>query len=240
MSLCFRSGFEIVKKKFALALTLFVCVTAARLVCADDIAGLWIYESFDRPAHGVKPLVGLFLFHEGRFVHQAMHGSDPMEEQLTDAHIGKYQFKSKDLARFDVDTGIVVTPAGETLLSARSNTSHDVGYKRSGENLFLSFANGATEKLVRVPTNKVELIELERGMLALTDRHFILVTEPEGGWLAGSGRYQRTGHDIRFEAMRWFEVRDGKADYAADETFEATFDGKVLTLTDGHSFQVSR
>ena len=65
-------------------------------------------------------------------------------------------------------------------------------------------------------------------MLALTEQHFVLVTETEGGWLAGSGRYKRKEHDIRLEAMRWFEVRDGKADYAADETFEATFDGKMF------------
>ena len=226
------------KTKFALAL--FVCFAAARLVSADDVAGLWIYESFDRPVHGVMPLVGLFLFNDGRFVHQAMHGGEPMEEQLTDAHIGRYQFRSQDIVQFDVDTGIVVTPAGESLLAARSNTSHDVGYERSGENLFLSFANGATEKLVKVPTSKVELIDLDRGMLALTDRHFILVTDPEGGWLAASGRYQRNGHDIRLEAMRWFEVRDGKADYAADETFDATFDGKMLKLAGGPGFQVSR
>ena len=225
--------------KFALALALFFCTAAPRPVSADDIAGLWIYESFDRPVHGVKPLVGLFLFNDGRFVHQAMHGSEPMEEQLTDAHIGRYRFKSGDTVQFDVDTGIVVTPAGESLLSARSNTSHDVGYKVSEENLFLSFANGATEKLVKVPNTKVELIDLDRGTLALTDRHFIVVTEPEGGWLAGSGRYKRKGHDIRFEAMRWFEVRDGKADYAADETFEATFDGSKLKLPGGLSFRVS-
>ena len=226
--------------KFALALALFFCTAAPRPVSADDIAGLWIYESFDRPVHGVQPLVGLFLFNDGRFVHQAMHGGEPMEEQLTDAHIGRYRFKSGDTVQFDVDTGIVVTPAGELLLSARSNTSHDVGYKVSEENLFLSFANGATEKLVKVPNSKVELIDLERGTLALTDRHFILVTEPEGGWLAGSGLYEMRGHNIRFKAMRWFEVRDGKADYAADETFEATFDGKMLKLTDGPSFHVSR
>ena len=228
------------KTKFALALTLFLCFAAVRLACADEIAGLWTYESFDRPMHGVKPLVGLFLFHEGRFVHQAMHGSEPMEEQLTDAHIGSYQFKSNDIVQFDVDTGIVVTPVGESLLAARSNTSHDVGYKRSGENLFLSFANGATEKLVKVPTSKADLIELDHGMLALTDQHFILVTEPEGGWLAGSGRYKRNDHALRLEAMRWFEVRNGKADYAAGETFEATFDGKMLKLTDGPGFRISR
>ena len=228
------------KTKFALFLTLIVCFTSARLACADEIAGLWIYESFDRPVQGVQPLVGLFLFKEGRFVHQAMHGSEPMEEQLADAHIGRYRFKPDGIVQFDVDTGIVVTPAGESLLAARSHTSHDVGYKVSGENLFLSFANGATEKLVKVPNNMVDLIDLERGTLALTDRHFILVTEPEGGWLAGSGNYKRKGHDIRFEAMRWFEVRDGKADYAADETFEATLDGKMLKLGDGHSFHVSR
>ena len=210
-----------------------------RPASADDIAGLWIYESFDRPAYGVKPLVGLFLFNEGRFVHQAMHGSEPMEEQLTDAHIGRYRFKSGDTVQFDVDTGIVVTPAGESLLSARSNTSHDVGYEVSEENLFLSFANGATEKLVKVPTGKVELIDLERGTLALTDRHFILVTEPEGGWLAGSGLYKRKGHNIRFEVMRWFEVGDGKADYAANENVEATFDGSRLKLPGGLSFRVS-
>ncbi len=227
------------KTKFALALALFVCTAAPRPASADDIAGLWIYESFDRPAYGVQPLVGLFLFNEGRFVHQAMHGSEPMEEQLTDAHIGRYRFKSGDTVQFDVDTGIVVTPAGESLLSARSNTSHDVGYKVSEEKLFLSFANGATEKLVKVPNTGVELIDLERGTLALTDRHFILVTEPEGGWLAGSGRYERKGHNIRFETMRWFEVGDGKADYAAGETFEATFDGSKLKLPGGLSFRVS-
>ena len=228
------------KMKFALVLTLFVCFTSARLACADEIAGLWIYESFDRPAYGVQPLVGLFLFNEGRFVHQAMHGSEPMEEQLTDAHIGRYRFKSNDIVQFDVDTGIVVTPAGESLLSARSNTSHDVNYKVSGANLFLSFANGATEKLVKVPNTKVELIDLERGTLALTDRHFILVTEPEGGWLAGSGRYERTGADIRFEVLRWFEVSDGQAYYAAGETFKATFDGNMLKLPGGLGFRVSR
>ena len=228
------------KTKFALFLTLLVCFTSARLACADEITGLWIYESFDRPVHGVQPLVGLFLFKEGRFVHQAMHGSEPMEEQLADAHIGRYRFKPDGIVQFDVDTGIVVTPAGESLLAARSHTSHDVGYKVSGENLFLSFANGATEKLVKVPDNMVDLIDLDRGTLALTDRHFILVTEPEGGWLAGSGRYNRMDHDLRLEAMRWFEVRDGKADYAADETFEATFDGKMLKLGDGHSFHISR
>ena len=190
--------------------------------------------------HGVKPLVGLFLFKEGRFVHQAMHGSEPMEEQLADAHIGRYRFKPEDIVQFDVDTGIVVTPAGESLLSARSNTSHDVGYRRSGDHLFISFANGATEKLVKVPNNKVDLIDLDLGTLALTDRHFILVTEPGGGWLAGSGRYEREEHDIRLEAMRWFEVRGGKAYYAADQTFEATFDGNMLKLRDGPGFQVSR
>ena len=107
-------------------------------------------------------------------------------------------------------------------------------------NLFISFANGATEKLVKVPGNKADLIDLDRGTLALTGRHFILVTEPEGGWLAGSGQYKREEHDIKFEAMRWFEVRGGKARYAADMTFEATFDGKMLKLRDGPGFRVSR
>ena len=100
--------------KFALTLAVLMCLTATRPASADEIAGLWMYESFDRPAYGVQPLVGLFLFNEGRFVHQAMHGSEPMEEQLTDAHIGRYRFKSGDIVQFDVDTGIVVTPAGES------------------------------------------------------------------------------------------------------------------------------
>ena len=204
----------------------------------DDIAGLWIYESLDRPQHGVQPLVGLFLFHDGWFIHQAMHGSEPMEQQLTDAHIGKYRIKSDSVVEFDVQTGIVVTPAGDTLLAARSNTSHDVNYEVPGDNLFLSFANGATEKLVKVPTTKTKLISLDRGMLALTDEHFVLVTEPEGGWLAGSGRYEKNGSSLRLEVMRWFEVREGKAHYAADKTLEATFDGETLRLPEGRSFRV--
>ena len=140
------------KTKFALVLTLFVCFTSARLACADEIAGLWIYESFDRPVYGVQPLVGLFLFNEGRFVHQAMHGSEPMEEQLADAHIGRYRFKSDDIVQFDVDTGIVVTPAGESLLSARSNTSHDVGYKVSGETSISASPTGLPKSCSKSPT----------------------------------------------------------------------------------------
>jgi len=169
-----------------------------------------------------------------------MHGSEPMDRQLTDAHIGKYQLKSGGVVQFDVETGIVVTPAGETLLAGRSNTSHEVSYKRSGENLFLSFANGASEKLVKVPTTKTELITLDRGMLALTDEHFVLVTNPDDGWLAGSGRYQRTGNALRLKALRWFRVQGDEAHYAKDETFEATFDGKTLQLSDGPSFQVTK
>ncbi len=134
----------------------------------------------------------------------------------------------------------MVTPAEDTLLAGRSNTSHEVGYKRSGENLFLSFANGASEKLVKVPTTKTKLIALDRGMLALTDEHFVLVTAPEGGWLAGSGRYEREGNALRLNALRWFRIKGDEAHYAADETFEAAFDGETLRLPDGHSFHVAK
>ena len=229
------------KPKIALFLSVsLLALPLTSMAFGDDIAGLWSYESFDRPKHGVKPLVGLFLFHDGWFVHQAMHGSEPMELQLTDAHIGKYQLKSGGVVKFDVETGIVVTPAEDTLLAGRSNTSHEVGYKRSGQNLFLSFANGASEELVKIPTTKTNLIALDRGMLALTDEHFVLVTNPDDGWLAGSGRYEREGNALRLKALRWFKVQGDKAHYAADETFEATFDGETLRLPDGSSFHVAK
>ena len=236
------------KTKSALALTCWLLLPPlASMAPTDEIAGLWSYESFrhlwsserfEGPDHGDKPLVGLFLFHDGWFIHQAMHGSEPMERQLTDAHIGRYQVKSGGVVHFDVETGIVVTPAADTLLAGRSNTSHEVSYKRGDKYLFLSFANGATEKLVRVPTTKTKLIALDRGMLALTDEHFVLVTNPDEGWLAGSGRYQREGDALRLEAMRWFSVQGDKAHYAADETFQATFDGRALQLPEGQSFRV--
>ena len=242
------------KTKSVLALTCWLLLPPlASMASGDDFAGLWSYESLDRPTHGVKPLVGLFLFHDGRFIHQAMHGSEPMDRQLTDAHIGKYQLKSGGVVQFVVETGIVVTPVGETLLAGRSNTSHRVNYKRSGENLFISFANGATEKLVKVPTTKTELINLDSGMLALTDEHFVLVTNSDDHatrprlnhlcppiWLAGSGRYQRTGNALRLKALRWFSVQGDETHYAKDETFEATFDGETLQLSDGPSFQVTK
>jgi hypothetical protein len=163
-----------------------------------------------------------------------------MERQLTDAHIGKYQLKSGGVMQFDVETGIVVTPAGDTLLAGRSDTSHEVRYKRSGENLVLSFTNGTSEKLVKVPTAKTELITLNRGMLALTDEHFVLVTRPDGGWLAGSGRYQRKQKTLELNAMRWFRVQGDEAHYAKDETFEATFDGATLSLSGGPQFRVKK
>ena len=58
------------------------------------------------------------------------------------------------------------------------------------------------------------------------------------GWLAGSGTYERQEEAVRFHCFSWVTVQDGKASYARDQLFEATFDGARLAFGSGHTFQL--
>ena len=205
----------------------------------DNVQGLWSYQSVTTAEQTEEPLAGLFLFHDGKFVHQAMRDGEPMESQLADAHVGTYRLNGVDL-RFDVEIGILVTPGQSPLLSERSNTTHQVSVRRSGDQLVLTFANGNAERLTRIPTSATNLVRLNRGMLALTDEHFLLVAAPEGGWLAGSGTFQRHGNNLRLDALRWFTVQGEEVFYARDQSFEATFDGQTLSLSEGPRFRVTK
>ncbi len=205
----------------------------------DNVQGLWSYESVTTAGQSEEALAGFFLFHDGKFVHQAMRDGEPMENQLADAHVGTYELNGGVL-RFDVEIGILVTPEQSPVLSGRSNTTHQVSVRRSGDELVLTFANGNAEKLTRIPTKATTLVRLDRGMLALTDEHFLLVTTPEGGWLAGSGTFQRHGNDLRLDALRWFAVQGEEVFYARDHIFEATFDGQTLSFSQGPRFRVTK
>ncbi len=88
----------------------------------DNVQGLWSYQSVTTAEQTEGALAGLFLFHDGKFVHQAMRDGEPMENQLADTHVGTYQLKGVAL-RFDVEIGILVTPGQSPLLSGRSNTT---------------------------------------------------------------------------------------------------------------------
>jgi len=226
------------KGKLPRTLALLLAIFAGPAV-GDDLSGLWSYRMLLKPDQAAEPLYGLFLFHEGRFLHQAMHGGEPLDQQLTDAHIGRYRTESEGRLRLDVETGIVVTPAGETLLAGRSDTSHQVTYRIAGDELELGYANGSRETLGRLPAGDVEWISLDGGTLALAGVNFLLVARPDSGWIAGSGRYEREGDRLRLHVLRWFEVRDDAAEYAADRSFEARFDGDTLVLPNGIRFAVA-
>ncbi len=214
---------------------------SAALSCAasgDELAGLWTYRTLQKPGQESAPLAGIFLFHDGRFVHQAMHGGEPMDQQMTDAHVGTYRVKSVESMELHVEQGVVVTPAGDTLLAGRSDTCHEVGYALDGDVLRLRYANGSSEDLQRIGNSTVEFVQLDHGMLAFTDRHFVLVTQAGSRWVAGSGRYVLDGTRLEFEVLRWFEVEGEDVRYRADETIDAVYDGRVLSLPDGSRFEV--
>ncbi len=80
-------------------------------------------------------------------------------------------------------------------------------------------------------------MDLDSGFLGLTDSHFILVTKPESGWLAGSGSYQRNGTGLSLRCLSWVEVHNGTASYALDQVFEATLDESELVFEDRYRFQ---
>lgn len=205
----------------------------------DEIEGLWSYQSVTTAEQTEEGVTGLFLFHDGKFVHQAMRNGEPEATKMADAHVGTYQLNGVVL-RFDVEIGVLVTPGTSPLLSGRSDTTHQVSARRSGNQLILTFANGNAEKLTRIPTNAATLVHLDRGILALTDEHFLLVTTPDGGWLAGSGTFERKKNDLRLDALRWFAVDGENVFYARDHRFKATFDGETLSLWQGPRFRVTK
>ncbi|MFQ5791266.1 MAG: hypothetical protein ACE5JI_12415, partial [Acidobacteriota bacterium] len=181
---------------------------------------------------------GLFLFHEGRFVQQAIHDGEPFDKQMAQAHAGTYRSDDTGV-HLVAELGIIVRPEEDPPLSLGSRGSHHVVPKRSGDTLTLTFSTGTVQKLERVGGGRGRIFKLEGGLLALVNGSFLLVASLPERTVAGSGTYERQAASLELDAARWFSLRQGRVSYVRHRALQATFDERTLMLEDGTTFRVS-
>lgn len=219
--------------------TVFAGGDDAAAAIEKQVAGLWKYTGLTSGDGQEMPLTGIFLFKDGTFVQQAVFDGTPFEEQGSMAHAGPYKSKS-DHVHLLAEQTISTAPAEDSPLSFRENTEHQVTVDREGGDLTLVFSmgTGTVQEFQRVGPGEGELYDLADGTLAFVDGHFLLVEGDEQGVVTGYGTYEQDGNDLQLNVIRWAEADASGATNLKDTTLHATFDGEVLTLADGRSFEV--
>jgi hypothetical protein len=200
-----------------------------------SIEGLWAYTTIAPGGENEAALTGLFLFHQGIFVQQAINDGEPFDEQMGQAHTGTY---GPAETGFEMVAEIAIGLAPSRGLSLRRDTEHQISAEHRGEELALTFGSGTVQNFKRVGDGEGEVFSLDDGRLALVDGHFVLVAAREGSVAAGSGSFTREGDSVSFHATRWFSVKGEEITYKKDEDVGAVFDGRTLTLADGTTFNV--
>lgn len=203
----------------------------------EMVQGLWSYTTIQSQGQEQTPIVGLFLFHDGHFVQQAIGGAGPLKDQVGQAHAGAYRVDG-DALKLLAGLGLVVFPNAEEPLAENREGQHDLVVERAGDELTITFGTSTIQKFKRVNDGGAQIFNLDRGYLALTDNHFILVATPEGEVIAGSGSFVRDGDSVRLIADRWFSVKGDDVSYQQDHLVEASFDGQTFAIKNGPSFKV--
>lgn len=231
-----------------LALTGAMAVSTSLVAGGDDAAaaiekqvdGLWMYTGLTSSGGQEMPLSGIFLFKDDTFVQQAVFDGTPFEAQGAMAHAGPYEAKADHVYLLAEQT-ISTAPGEDPPMSFRANTEHQVTVDRDGDDLTLVFSmgTGTVQEFQRVGPGEGELYDLADGALAFVDGHFLLVEGDEQGVVTGYGTYEQDGNDLQLNVIRWAEADASGATNLKDTTLQATFDGNVLTLADGRSFEVA-
>jgi len=203
----------------------------------EMVKGLWSYTTIQSRGQEQAPITGLFLFHDGQFVQQAIGGSQPFAQQVGQAHAGTYRVDG-DALKLVAELGLIVVPDEAQPLAETREGQHDLVAQRTGDELTITFGSGTIQKFKRVSSGKAQIFSLDHGYLAFADGHFILVATPEDGVVAGSGTFEREGDSVHLTAERWFSVRGDDASYQRDESFEASFDGETFAIKNGPTFKV--
>jgi arylformamidase len=195
---------------------------------ALEVEGLWRYRAIAPGGGPEVPIDGFMVFHDGRFVQQALNVGDPRDQQVAQAHAGTY---SSDKGRLELiaEVGLVVNPARQQSVETRHHSRHQLMVARSGDALTLTFGSGTVQKLTRADGGKTRIYPLRDGALALSDEYFVLAAHAGGEAVAGSGRFVRDGDRLALHPDRWFSISDGRPQYAR-EPVHATFDEKVLRI----------
>ncbi len=76
------------------------------------------------------------------------------------------------------------------------------------------------------------------GALAFSNEYFILVSGSAQGAVTGYGKFTQDGDALTLNVIRWAQSDGATTRNIKDVSFRAFFDGGVLSLPDGRSFDV--
>ncbi len=204
---------------------------------SEAAEGLWAYTGLTPPGQEEFALTGMFVFKDGKFVQQSINDGEPFETQGAMAHAGTYRH-GPDGIEMVAEQTVSVSPKKAPPFSERGRTEHQLAVERTGDKMTLTFGSGTVQTFKRLGDGVGEIHELVGGMLAFVDGRFLLVAAQDDGVVTGCGAFERRGESYTLQVLRWAEAKGTKVAYRRDETMNATFDGKRLTLSDGAIFQV--
>ena len=205
----------------------------------EQVSGLWLYTGLTTSDGKSLPLNGIFLFKDGVFVQYAAFNGEPVKDQGAMAHAGSYSTGEKSVKLMAAQT-ISTAPLESKPYSSRGRTDHDISVERSGDKLTLVFGTGTIQEFELAGPGSGKVYMLEHGALALVDGYFIMVSGNDEGTDTGYGSYEKQGDAVTFEITRWTTANPSSASNTYDTNIKASFDGQVLQLDDGRSFQVKR
>ena len=208
---------------------------------AGNIEGLWAYETLIIPTPQGKEtayLTGHFIFHNGYFLQHSINNGEPFAEQGGMAHAGTYSPIEKGF-EITVETGMSTEPKKNPGLDLIIDKKFTIVPEFSEDRMVLTFGGRVVQTFKRVKiTGTPRIIRLNQGYMSMVDNRIILVTAKGANAVAGYGTYKQNGNSLTIETERWFSVVDNKVANLKNKNVEATFDGKVLTIAGGPSFQV--
>lgn len=203
-----------------------------------QVEGLWAYTGLTSSGGQSMPLTGVFLFKDGAFIQQAVFNGEPYYRQRAMAHSGPYSAIEGGVHLVAEQT-LSLSPADP--LSSQGVTEHDLAVTRVDDGLTLVFGSGTVQTLRRIDdATEATVVDLEHGMMALVNDHFIVVSGDDTYAVTGYGRYRQEGERYFIDVSRWVET-DGKETISArSAVITAHFDGKSLRLPGGRVLKVKQ
>lgn len=204
---------------------------------SHEVEGLWNHDTLVSSNGKDIPLDGLFLFHDGVFIEQAVMGTPGSPGTEAMAHTGPFTKTAEGVA-LTAEQQIALAPATATASAFRADQHHLLKAENTGDHLTLTFGSGTVQTFTRIPVRHLRAYAFAEGRLVLADTRFLLVAGTPEGSVSGYGLYDRTGDTLTLHAKRWAVSDEASAEIRADALITARFDGTTLDLGDGHRFTV--
>ncbi len=224
---------------FALPLLSIDSVAAKKTVLPES-EGLWEYTDLITSKGDSLPLTGVFLIKDGIFLQQSIFNGDSFAKQESMAHTGTCWAGGAGL-RLTANQTLSMSPIGEERLSSAGSTEHDLKVTRDGDDLSLVFGAGTStiQTFKKIgDASDTRTYQFSNGSLALTNGYFILVSGSAQGAVTGYGKFEQAGDALTLNVIRWAQSDGVATRNLQDVSLRAFFDGSVLSLPDGKSFNV--